>query len=203
MNDLLTTGRDCSSNTVSPDLVDWSAVKRLTVMDMLGANNRPVLFAPVVVWADDTWARLTDTLDIATARQTCARLSAIHDKPVQDWTRPASATFPREDFMWTAARSGHVPLHCMDEVPEAEPQWGAAWYLTDWLFLDGATDAEFEASLAETERDTHTAFAGSGMANADDIDTALTIQRGEARRRWVMLHAANVKPEPPMEGASA
>lgn len=193
---LITTALDVEDDIIDPARADWSAVVRLTVMDILDANDRPVLFAPVVVWSDDTWSRLTDTFDITTARQTCARLAAIHDKPVQDWTRPASLTFPREDFMWIAARSGHVPPERMNEVPETEPQWGAGWYLTDWLFLDGATDAEFLDSLAETERDTHTAFSKNGLAKPEDVSASLMIQNGEARRRWVMLHAANAKPRP-------
>jgi len=196
MNSLLTTGKDCSSNTVSPDLVDWSTVTRLVVMDMLDADNRPVLFSPCVVWKDDTWARLTDTFDIAAARQTCARLSAIHDKPVQDWTRPVPDAVPREGFMWDAAQAGFVPPERMNEVPDEAPEWGAGWYLTDWLFMDGATDAEFEKSLADMERDTFKAFAGEKEATPENIAAALAIQRSEARRRWVMLHAANVKPSP-------
>lgn len=196
MNDLLTTGKDCSSNTVSPDLVDWSAVNRLTVMDMLDADNRPVLFSPCVVWKDDTWARLTDTFDILTARQTCARLSAIHDVPVQDWTRPVPDAVPREGFMWDAAQAGFVPPERMNEVPDDAPEWGVGWHSTDWLFMDGATDAEFETELADTEQSAREAFVESGLASAEDIAVALTIQKREARRRWIMLHAANAKPEP-------
>lgn len=199
----LTTGKDCPSDAIPPDLVDWSTAKRLTVMDMLDAANRPVLFAPVVVWEDGTWARLTDTFDIATARQTCARLSAIHDVPVQDWTRPVPNAVPRESFMWDAAQAGFVPPERMNEVPDKAPEWGAGWPATDWLFVDGATDAEFEAELTDTERCARKAFVESGMADEADIAAALAIQRDEARRRWIMLHAANVKPLPPMEDVPA
>jgi len=203
MSGLLATGKDCPGDTVAPECVDWSAVRRLTVMDMLDTDDRPVLFSPCVVWKDDTWARLTDTFDILTARQTCARLAAIHDKPVQDWTRPVPDAVPREGFMWDAAQAGFVPPERMNEVPDEAPEWGVGWHSTDWLFVDGATDAEFEAELADTEQSARKAFVESGLADVEDIAAALTIQRGEARRRWIMLHAANKKPLPPMEDVPA
>lgn len=196
MSKLLKTGKDAVGDTVSPERVDWSSVKCLWVHDMLDLKNRPVLFAPCVVWPDGTWARLTDTFDIGTARQTCAKLSAIHDVPVQDWTRLVPETVPREGFLMDMEKAGFLPPEERDILPDKMPEWGCGWYATDHLFAEGATDADFFASLEETGKHARAVFSKQIGACPEQLKTALLIHNDEAIRRWVMLHAANDKPQP-------
>lgn len=183
-----TTGLDIEGGTIAPERVDWSVVKRLAVLDMLNADDRPVLFAPIVVWADDTWARLTETLDIETARKTCARLSALHDTPVQDWTRPAPVTLSDEGFLLEAERRGFRA----DEVPPDESvAWACGWGAADRLFEQGASDADFLASLTATRERVKAKARRMIGADAHIVESTLAVHEDEARHRWAVLNAAN------------
>lgn len=197
MKKLISSGKDAE---YSPDIaarIEWACVKQLYVLAVqYEAEPRKWDFIAEVVFHDDTFIELPHDRDITTARQLCARLSAIHDKPVVDWTRPAPSGLTLETFREDIARymadlKEAVTRGEREEKPKP-PVWGAGWENTDYLFLDGATDEEFVESLDELER---TAKAWVGV-NLSDLKAAHRIIRDEAVRRWLMLHAANAKPEP-------
>jgi hypothetical protein len=87
-----------------------------------------------------------------------------------------------------------------DPEPVEPPIWGHGWEHTDYLFLDGATDDEFLASFSEME--TGLIAAWDDM-DPEEIRRAVSIAKSGAVRRWLMLHAANDKPEPRREVAPA
>lgn len=193
------------SGPVSPDLVDWPFVTKLSVMEMqFEGEPRRWTFLPYVVFTDDTWREVGDHGTAAEARARCATLSAIHDKPVQDWTRPAppglSMEVTREQIRAMSAVNDLHKNLTTDPEPTEPPLWGHGWEHTDYLFLDGATDDEFLASFSETE--TGLLAAWDDM-NPEEIRRAVSIAKSEAVRRWLMLHAANDKPAPQPEGEPA
>lgn len=197
MKKLISSGKDAE---YAPDIagrIEWACVKQLYVLAVqYEAEPRKWDFWPCVVFHDDTWLELSRDGDITNARKTCARLSVIHDKPVRDWTRPAPSGLSLETFREDIARhmaglKEAVTREEREEEPKP-PVWGAGWENTDYLFLDGATDEEFVESLDELERTTKT-WEG---VNLSDLKAVHRIIRDEAVRRWLMLHAANAKPEP-------
>jgi hypothetical protein len=173
---------------LSPERIDWSAVKYLWVQDALDEINAPTIFFPCVVFMDDTWAYLALTTDITSARQCVARLGVAHDTPVKDWTRPAPETLADESFLCSVRDL--LPADHGREIPEREPEWGPGWAQTDDLFRDGATDAEFVHELAEMERVVRETFSVDGVSQTD-LDMAILAIREEAVHRWLMLHVAN------------
>lgn len=194
---------------VSPDLIDWSFVTKLSVMDMqFEGEPRRWTFLPYVVFTDDTWREVGAHGTAAEARARCATLSAIHDKPVQDWTRPAPPGLvmesTREQIRATmAVQELHYNL-TSDLTPEQEkedpPVWGSGWEQTDYLFLEGATDEEFLQAFAEMET---ILIASWDEVTPEETRRAVSIVKSEAVRRWHMLHAANDKPAPRREVAPA
>lgn len=202
MKKLISSGKDAEYAPDIADRIEWACVKQLYVLAVqYEAEPRKWDFIAEAVFHDDTLIELSHNRDIATARKICARLSAIHDKPVVDWTRPAPSGLTIETFRGDIARymAGLKEAATRSErgepKPPAQPVWGAGWENTDYLFLDGATDEEFLESLDELERATKT-WVG---VNLPDLKTAHRIIRDESVRRWLMLHAANAKPEPKQE----
>lgn len=199
MKKLISSGKDAE---YAPDIaahIDWASVKQLYVLAVqYEAEPRKWDFIAEAVFHDDTFIELSHARDITTARQMCARLSAIHDKPMRDWTRPAPSGLTLEAFREDMARYmdslKKTVIRTAPEEPKP-PVWGVGWENTDYLFLDGATDDEFVESLNELERSTKT-WTG---VHQSDLKRAHQIIRDEAVRRWLMLHAANAKPEPKQE----
>lgn len=105
MKKLISSGKDAE---YSPDIaarIEWACVKQLYVLAVqYEAEPRKWDFIAEVVFHDDTFIELPHDRDITTARQLCARLSAIHDKPVVDWTRPAPSGLTLETFREDIAR---------------------------------------------------------------------------------------------------
>lgn len=185
MKKLISSGKDAE---YAPDIaarIDWASVKGLFILDMQYAGKPEKWdFWPCVVFHDDTWLELSHDGDIATARQFCARLSALHDKHMRDWTRPAPSGLTLE------TPEGNLANYLQRIGPdgeETEPLWGAGWELTDHLFQNGATDADLLHQIEQAER---------------KAPGSRAIIRSEAVQRWQMLHAANAKPEPKQEGLS-
>ncbi|MCG0993887.1 hypothetical protein LHT11_01560 [Acetobacter indonesiensis] len=199
MKKLISSGKDAEYAPGIVDRIEWACLKQLYVLAVqYEAEPRKWDFIAEAVFHDDTFIELSHDRDIATARKICACLSAIHDKPVVDWTRPAPSGLTLETFRGDIARymaglkEAVTRSEWEEPKPPAPPVWGAGWENTDYLFLDGATDEEFVESLDELERTTKT-WAG---VNLSDLKAAHRIIRDEAVRRWLMLHAANTKPEP-------
>lgn len=182
MKKLISSGKGAEYAPDIADCIEWACVKGLFILDMqYEGRSRKWDFWPCVVFHDDTWLELSRDGDIVTARQLCIHLSAIHDKPVRDWTRPAPSGLTLEtpegnltNYLQRIGREGK----------EAEPLWGAGWELTDHLFQSGATSDDLLQHIKQAER---------------KAPACRAIIRNEAVHRWHMLHAANAKPEPKHE----
>ncbi|NVN06723.1 hypothetical protein HW509_14140 [Asaia spathodeae] len=170
-----------------PDRITWGLVKELFILDSQDDEGR-WYFWPCVAFVDNRWERLHEPHDIASARQLCARLSAIHDRPVRDWTRPAPAALIRPEIVFA-----HLLGVLSDGEPTKMPEWGPGWDFTDSLFLDGGDDGDLMRELEAMRRPFIDAIA-EGTATESQAIEALDIAKGEAIRRWRMLHAANGKP---------
>ncbi len=199
MKKLISSGKDAEYAPDIADRIEWACVKQLYILAVqYEAEPRKWDFIAEAVFHDDTFIELSHARDITTARRMCARLSAIHDKPVVDWTRPAPPGLTLETFREDMARYMDSLKNTATRTAPEEPKppvWGAGWENTDYLFLDGATDEEFLESLDELERSAKT-WAG---VHQSDLERAHQIIRSDAVRRWLMLHAANAKPEPKQE----
>ncbi|MDN7355186.1 hypothetical protein [Acetobacter senegalensis] len=185
MSKLISSGKDAEYEPNIEARIDWASVKGLFILDMQYAGKPEKWdFWPCVVFHDDTWLELSHDGDITEARQMCARLSALHDKPMRDWTRPAPSGLTLE------TPEGNLANYLQRIGPdgeETEPLWGAGWELTDHLFQSGATADDLLHHIERAERK-----AGACQG----------ILRSEAVQRWLMLHAANAKPEPKPEGTA-
>lgn len=81
----------------------------------------------------------------------------------------------------------------MGVLVDGEPVQMPGWDFTDSLFLDGGDDDDLLRELEAMRRPFIDPIAG-GAATESQAITALDIAKGEAIRRWRMLHAANEKP---------
>lgn len=179
MKKLISSGKDAEYEPDIEVCIEWASVKGLFIIAMQYAGEPERWdFWPCVLFRDETWLELSQHGDITEARQICACLSALHDKPMRDWTRPAPSGLTLE------TPEGNLANYLQRIGPdgeEAEPLWGAGWELTDHLFQRGATDADLLHQIEQAER---------------KAPGSRAIIRSEAVHRWRMLHAANAKSEP-------
>lgn len=183
---------------IAPERIDWLHVKMLMVMAAKNHSGE-YTFWPAVVWDTGTTSRIAKTDDAPSARRTCARLSAIHDIPVRDWTRPAPDNLARRSNLWDLDKAGLLNPDLKESAPEQEPQWGAGWNETDWLFADGTTDEEFCGQMSELAQSLRDYSAKEEAIRPDMIEPVIKGLIDEAYDRWALLHAANTKPQPKPE----
>ncbi|MBO1361930.1 hypothetical protein J2D73_19285 [Acetobacter sacchari] len=195
---LIGSGADAPVDCPDPAMIDWSRVKSLWIMDMADDHARHWQFWPCVEFSDQTWIPMEKKGDITSARQCCARLAAIYDRPVRDWTLPIPPALAT-----TVVGNEIRQILSMGEDVEKAPIWGSGWELADFPFLNGMSDDAFAAELDEHDRIARETFADAPVA-ADGVTLkqAIQIVRGEGVRRWRLLHAANRKP-PAMKGGGA
>lgn len=82
----LSSGKEAPQDIVPEAIIDWGSVLHLWVLEM-GSDDGPV-YAPCVVFCDDTWSMIGPIGSLEAARQTCHRWAAIHDRTVRDMARP-------------------------------------------------------------------------------------------------------------------
>ncbi|MFT8643199.1 hypothetical protein [Gluconacetobacter sp.] len=82
----LSSGKEAPQDIVPEAIIDWGSVLHLWVLEM-ESDDGPV-YAPCVVFCDDTWSMIGPIGSLEAARQTCHRWAAIHDRTVRDMTRP-------------------------------------------------------------------------------------------------------------------
>lgn len=82
----LSSGKEAPQDIVPEEIIDWGSVLHLWVLEM-ESDDGPV-YAPCVVFCDDTWSKIGPISSLEVARQTCHRWAAIHDRTVRDMTRP-------------------------------------------------------------------------------------------------------------------
>ena len=189
--------KDMPDNLKNPTaFIAWEHVRGVFVQE-LGDDKEGWVFWPCVHFQDDTWHPLAKDGDITKARQICASLSAIHDKPIQDWTRPAppgltlASTREQISNYLKGTKEWLETTH-----PEPSPLWGAGWEYTDHLFLDGFTHFEFEEEMQAMHKTALEVFVGMEPSK---LKAGLAIVKEQATRRWSLLHAANIKPDPKPE----
>lgn len=189
--------KDIPDNLKNPAAsIAWGHVRGLFVQE-LGDEKEGWVFWPCVHFQDDTWHPLAKDGDITKARQICARLSAIHDKPVVDWTRPAppGLTFDSTQELIAGYLKG-TKEWLESTLPEPAPLWGAGWEYTDHLFLDGLSHFEFDEEMRAMRKTSLEVF---GSMEPSKLRAGLAIVKDQATRRWSLLHAANIKPDPKQE----
>ncbi|GBQ28452.1 hypothetical protein AA0472_2710 [Acetobacter estunensis NRIC 0472] len=128
---------------VSDGLIDWTSALHLWVHGMHDQHNNP-LFAPCVVFFDDTWAMVGPLGDLEQARKTCHRLAAIHDSTVSDNTRPE-----RPKFFTPEEMTVDVMLSDLGDVLPGDP-W--AWNETDGRFRLNLAALGADVALGLTDR---------------------------------------------------
>ena len=167
------------------DRIPWDDVKRLFIMDMQYEDIPSKWdFVPCVEFHDGRWREIQNTSDIGTARRCCLRLSAIHDKPFRDWTRPAPGPLHAEAFRLR-----------MEGREEEGPFWGAGWENADPVCGRGGTFNDRLNDRAETERALRAGEGHEKTGSAGDLDGYMLMIREEAVTRWLLLEAANPRPE--------
>ncbi|CAP57541.1 hypothetical protein [Gluconacetobacter diazotrophicus] len=82
----LASGKEAPSDIVPEGIIHWGVVSHLWVLEM-ESDDGPV-YAPCVVFFDDTWSKIGPVSSLEAARQTCHRWAAIHDSTVRDMARP-------------------------------------------------------------------------------------------------------------------
>lgn len=83
----VTSGK-CVSYDILPDgVIDWDYVEHLWVHPMRDENNG-LIYAPCVVFLDNTWMPIGPIGTLEAARRTCFRCSALHDRGVKDKSDP-------------------------------------------------------------------------------------------------------------------
>lgn len=140
----ITSGKCTATEHILPDgHIDWVYVLRLWVHEMRDQHNNP-LFAPCIVFFDDTWAMVGPLGDLEQARKTCHRLAALHDSAVSDNTRPE-----RPKFFAPEEMTVDVMLSDLGDVLPGDP-W--AWHETDGRFRLNLAALGADVALELTDR---------------------------------------------------
>lgn len=189
---LITSGKNAADLMPPADAIDWDAVERVWVQTFSSDDPSGFAFGACIVFTDGTWVYANTPGTALAARSAAACLGAERDKPVQDWTRPAPAAHAWAAFVW--ALRDHVSPASGWEIPEEEPKWAPGWDSTDHLFTQGVSDDEFAAEMLTIENACRRTF--EDVADISRVEKALRIRLDEARSRWRVLNAANVKPAP-------
>ncbi|MBO1323591.1 hypothetical protein K2X14_00280 [Acetobacter sp. TBRC 12305] len=82
---VVTSGKNAPEGIVSDGIIDWDFVLHMWVQPMSSDTGR--VYAPCVVFLDDTWVMIGPVGTLDAARQLCYRWSALHDRAVRDQTR--------------------------------------------------------------------------------------------------------------------
>jgi hypothetical protein len=82
---VVTSGKSTPQGIVSDGIIDWDFALHMWVQPMSSDAGR--VYAPCVVFLDNTWVMIGPVGTLDAARQLCHRWSALHDRPVCDKTR--------------------------------------------------------------------------------------------------------------------
>lgn len=174
---------------IDPDLIDWPSVRTIWLSDLFGPSENPTSFILNVVLFDGTYIDLARSIDAPELRKVANRLSAVHDKPFDDWTRPLHPILTPDEFYLSVLRA---LLAEDEEVLPIDPTRKTGG-LADHCFLNGhdteafretLAGAQARAVLAIFQKETHDPVVV--MECADDVSE-------RCRERYRILCDANGK----------
>ncbi|CAI9121210.1 hypothetical protein [Brytella acorum] len=162
--------------------VQWENIERIYVSAVWSQDNVPCYFRVDVAYMTGHMRDIAPKCTIAEARRISARLSALHDRPVRDWTLPAPPTIETE---------ATFPLST--ELP-SNPEWGNGWQLVDKFFRERVDHTKWHAVLHHLLGMHIHARVQEGATAECAREEAMSLATS-AHDRWFLLAAANSRQE--------
>ncbi|MBB2170458.1 hypothetical protein HLH36_19355, partial [Gluconacetobacter aggeris] len=158
----LDSGNGAPLDIVPEGIIDWCFVSHLWVLEM-GSDDGPV-FAPCVVFFDNTWSKIGPIGPLETARQTCHRWAVIHDCTVQDMTRP------RRQLMSQAEATVDIEPSELDAALPGDP-WSYDERTNRFRLNLACLGVEIAGKITEDDQpiDQQVAALGPGLARVESI----------------------------------
>ena len=139
--------RSLDGNGIDPDRIIWADIRNVWLSDACGPAEAPTTFILSAIATDGSYLEILKSTDAPELRKVANRLSAVHDKPFDDWTRPLYPILTPDEFYLSVLKA---LLAEDEEVLPIDPNRKTGG-LADHCFLNGHDTEAFRETLASAQ----------------------------------------------------